>query len=53
MYLLLPTLVRLFKPDISNAPLEIKQATINMFGRILPSMEVGSYFSTFFSGVFV
>lgn len=42
MYLLLPTLVRLFRPDISNAPPEIRRAAIKTLGRILPSMQVGS-----------
>lgn len=40
MYLLLPALVRLFRPDVSNAPLEIRRAAIQTLGRLLPCVQV-------------
>jgi hypothetical protein len=40
MYLLLPALVRLFRPDVSNAPLDIRRAAIKTLGRLLPCVQV-------------
>lgn len=40
MYLILPALVRLFRPDVSNAPLEIRRAAIKTLGRLLPCVQV-------------
>jgi hypothetical protein len=40
MYLLLPALVRLFRPDVSNAPLDIRRAAIKTLGRLLPYVQV-------------
>lgn len=38
--LLLPALVRLFKPGTSDAPLTIQRAALRTLGRLLPCMEV-------------
>lgn len=40
MYLLLPALVRLFRPDVSNAPLDLRRAAIKTLGRLLPCVQV-------------
>lgn len=40
MHLLLPVLIRLFAPDISDAPVEIQQASLRTVARLLPSMQV-------------
>lgn len=40
MHLLLPALVRLFRPDVSNAPIEIRSAAIKTLARLLPRMQV-------------
>lgn len=45
MYLLLPALVRLFRPDVSNAPLEIRRAAIQTLGRLLPCVQVSGLVS--------
>lgn len=52
MYLLLPALVRLFRPDVSNAPLDIRRAAIKTLGRLLPCVQVFSFYSSLwiFSG---
>ncbi|KAG0576661.1 hypothetical protein KC19_5G097200 [Ceratodon purpureus] len=45
MYLLLPALVRLFRPDVSNAPLDIRRAAIKTLGRLLPCVQVSGLVS--------
>eukprot|EP00897_Mesotaenium_endlicherianum_P005918 jgi/Mesen1/5354/ME000267S04502 len=40
MHLLLPALVRLFKPGLSDAPLEIRKAALRTLARLLPTMQV-------------
>ncbi|XP_024379368.1 serine/threonine-protein kinase TOR [Physcomitrium patens] len=46
MYLILPALVRLFRPDVSNAPLEIRRAAIKTLGRLLPCVQVSGLVSS-------
>lgn len=43
MHLLLPALVRLFRPDVSNAPPEIRRAAIKTLGRLLPCVQVRTF----------
>ncbi|BBN14806.1 serine/threonine-protein kinase mTOR [Marchantia polymorpha subsp. ruderalis] len=45
MHLLLPALVRLFRPDVSNAPIEIRSAAIKTLARLLPRMQVSGHVS--------
>ncbi|KAL2621813.1 hypothetical protein R1flu_002018 [Riccia fluitans] len=45
MHLLLPALVRLFRPDVSNAPNEIRRAAIKTLARLLPRMQVSGHVS--------
>ncbi|EFJ04540.1 hypothetical protein SELMODRAFT_449361, partial [Selaginella moellendorffii] len=46
MHLVLPALVRLFKPDVSNAPMDIRRSTIKTFSRLLPCMQVTAHVSS-------
>ena len=40
MHLLLPALIRLFKPDASDAPLDIRRATIRALIQLIPVVQV-------------
>lgn len=41
MHLLLPALVRLFRPDVSDAPLDIRHAAVKTLTRLLPLLQAG------------
>lgn len=43
MHLLLPTLIRLFQPGASDAPLDIRRATIRAFTNLAPTVQVKEY----------
>lgn len=45
MNLLLPALIRLFQPDASDAPLEIRRATIKALTHLLPAVQVFGHVS--------
>lgn len=45
MHVLLPALIRLFRPDISDAPLEIRRATIKTLTHLLPALQVSGHVS--------
>lgn len=45
MHLLLPALIRLFQPDASDAPLDIRRATIRAFTNLAPTVQVSGHVS--------
>lgn len=45
MHLLLPALIHLFRPGVSDAPIEIKRATIKTLTRLLPVVQVSGHVS--------
>jgi FKBP12-rapamycin complex-associated protein len=45
MHLVLPALMRLLKPSVLDAPVEIRRATIKTLSRLLPTMHVAGHAS--------
>lgn len=46
MHLLLPALVRLFRPGLSDAPLDIRRAALRTLTRLLPAVQVTGHAAT-------